>query len=716
MNVIPSIHLKYSSTCDGVSMLASTKNDLFSLAPTIILALLMTSLVACGGGAASTASPVSQVPVVMPVKDPVQVNVLPMLRASGTQWVQEDGKQILLRGTNLGNWLVQEFWMMGQGSNGVTDQCTLENKLTDRFSYAEKERLMKLYHDSWITSRDWDQMRSFGLNVVRVPFLWSVIEDEKKPMNLRANAWEYLDKSINEAEQRGMYVILDLHGAVGGQGTADHTGCAGQNKYWSTPEYISRTKWLWEQIARRYKDRNAVAAYGLLNEPWGSTDTDMGKRATELYNAVRAIDSKHIVLLPGYYSGIDAYGNPAEKGMTNVAFEMHFYPGIFDGRKMEYAVHRDWLRCGASGVEGVCDWDVRIKKLNVPFLIGEFQTWQSMGLDFGGKVTRATYDTYAGYGWASTNWAYKWLSKTGGQGSGTWGMVTNAANPSNGIVTLDFASASMTEIEALFKSFATVSYDVHSGLSQWLTAATPPSIFNLPARPVGLQLISSQNSNTNANAGANVLTWNVSADANVIGYRVYRSTSPHVLNNASSSNSTQNLIADGVKVTTFTDMDLAADANYYYAVSALTISDESYVSEEVKTPYKAKTIPATLQAEDYAAMLGVQIENTNDMGGGFNVGYLDAGDWLEYRIKVTTAGNYVVDYRLASQVGSAGFDLLIDGVKMDTQAVPNTGAWQNWVTVTGTTIPLSVGEHIVRVNVKGGSWNINWLRFTTKNL
>lgn len=53
---------------------------------------------------------------------------------------------------------------------------------------------------------------------------------------------------------------------------------------------------------------------------------------------------------------------------------------------------------------------------------------------------------------------------------------------------------------------------------------------------------------------------------------------------------------------------------------------------------------------------------------------------------------------------------------MDTQAVPNTGAWQNWVTIIGSTIPLSVGEHNVRVNVKGGSWNINWLRFNMKNL
>jgi endoglucanase len=77
-----------------------------------------------------------------------------LLQTNGTQWVDDEGNQILLKGTNLGNWLVQEFWMMGQGGNGVKDQCTLEAELTERFGYAEKERLIKLFRDNWIKERD----------------------------------------------------------------------------------------------------------------------------------------------------------------------------------------------------------------------------------------------------------------------------------------------------------------------------------------------------------------------------------------------------------------------------------------------------------------------------------------------------------------------------------------------------------------------------------
>ena len=173
-----------------------------------------------------------------------------------------------------------------------------------------------------------------------------------------------------------------------------------------------------------------VAAYDPLNEPWGSTAEAMVTRVEELYQTIRAVDAKHIVLLPSHYGSIDAYGSPLSKGMTNVAFEIHPYPGLFGDRPGDtaYAIHRDWLRCGQSGTTGVCAYNKQVSDLKVPLLVGEFQPWQSAGLDLGGQIARATYDTYASYGWAATSWAYKLVSPAGGSGKGTWGMVTNAPN------------------------------------------------------------------------------------------------------------------------------------------------------------------------------------------------------------------------------------------------------------------------------------------------
>ena len=396
---------------------------------------------------------------------------LSMLHTQDGEWRDADGKPVALKGVNLGNWLILEFWIMGQRSAAMDDQCSLQSTFDKRFGYAERQRLMQVFKDSWITERDWDLLPSFGLNLVRLPFIWSVIEDEKRPFHLRADAWKYLDAAIDQAEKRGLYVFLDLHGAVGSQGHEHHSGCAGKNLYWSTPEYQERTVWLWQQIATRYKDRAAVAGYSLLNEPWGTDAVDMARVLKNLHAKVRAIDTNHVIIFPGHSSGIDSYGNLQAQGMRNVAFEMHFYPGHFGWDKPGRDVHRKWLQCEPEG-SGSCEWRARLKAQNATLFVGEFQPWADMDLELGGQITRASYDTYARYGWASAAWSYKLLSNEGGQGAGNWGMVTNQKGAK--LPALDFATAPLAAIENLFLAFATVPYEPHAAVQKWMQSKQAP--------------------------------------------------------------------------------------------------------------------------------------------------------------------------------------------------------------------------------------------------
>lgn len=851
--------------------------------------LVLLSLAACGGASAPDESAQVQqtnaralaasIGKITPPLTPPAVE-LGFLRSSGTQWVKANGQAVQLKGTNLGNWLVQEFWMMGQGGNGVIDQCTLEAQLTARFGYAEKERLIQLYRDNWIKERDWDQIKAFGFNLVRLPILWSVIEDEKKPKTLRPDAWKYLDWSIAEAKKRGIYIILDLHGAVGGQTPNDHTGCSGQNKYWSSPEFQDRTRWLWEQIAARYKEEPAVAAYDPLNEPWGSTAEDMATRVTELYQTIRKIDNKHIVLLPAHYGDFEVYGDPAAKGMSNVAFELHPYPGLYGDRPNDtpYEVHRDWLRCGPQGSGGVCDVSRRVKARNTPMLMGEFQPWQSAGLDLGGRIGRATYDTYGSYGWASTNWAYKFVSTAGGQGQGTWGMVTNAVDTNrdtgigllvkastwdcakwdarfadacakksstikiggggaktyylviktgatgggspdvtfdnisliheasktemlanggfgsaNGWTTLtisgresfdfnyrggdktpvggegavlrasrpagvsglingavyqavtlqggqsyslsgsfrsngssetwaevylvpqeptpgvdvvdqagkvDFTRAPLAEIEALFKSYGSQAYEVHKGLAKYLPGPGV-SIFSLPAQPKGLKA-------TTVGNGVE-LSWAANGEADLGGYRVYRSRQRGDAGAATR-------LVSGHKLNTYTDTTAEPGVRYFYTVSAIDAEDESYRSEEVTNlPSYSVVLPAKIEAEDYSTMLGIQLEDCSDTGGGKDVGHFEPGRYIEFEVSNTSAAKFAIDYRLASGGGSSGFEVLVDGVKLEAMAVPDTGGWQSWKTLTGASFNLAAGSHRLRLQAVGGAWNINYLTVKKMN-
>jgi hypothetical protein len=110
---------------------------------------------------------------------------------------------------------------------------------------------------------------------------------------------------------------------------------------------------------------------------------------------------------------------------------------------------------------------------------------------------------------------------------------------------------------------------------------------------------------------------------------------------------------------------------------------------------------------------GVDIQATSDTGGGSNVGYVAAGEWLEYSIDVATAGSYAVDLRLARQsTGSGALHLEVAGSSLSgTIAVPSTGGWQTWTTVS-TQIDLTAGAQVLRLALDSSSFNVNWIAFT----
>jgi beta-glucosidase len=123
------------------------------------------------------------------------------------------------------------------------------------------------------------------------------------------------------------------------------------------------------------------------------------------------------------------------------------------------------------------------------------------------------------------------------------------------------------------------------------------------------------------------------------------------------------------------------------------------------------SVPGIIEAENFTAMNGIDVELTSDEGEGENIGFIDAGDWWEYTLDINSAGSYNIEYRLASYSGSAGFNLLLDGVQIASQAVTETGSWQSWVTITGEEIlDLPAGEHTLRVNAVGGGFNFNWIK------
>ncbi len=143
------------------------------------------------------------------------------------------------------------------------------------------------------------------------------------------------------------------------------------------------------------------------------------------------------------------------------------------------------------------------------------------------------------------------------------------------------------------------------------------------------------------------------------------------------------------------------------------------------------TEPTVIQAEDYGeGGLGyayfdndpgnaggayrsddVDIEVTSDVGGGYNVGWIEAGEWLAYPVNVEAAGFHTLVFRTASQDGSSF--LLSKGGESLTgpMPVPETGGWQSWTSVTRSNVFLAAGEQVLTFHALEGGFNFNWMQF-----
>ncbi|MBN1797328.1 MAG: cellulase family glycosylhydrolase [Spirochaetales bacterium] len=378
------------------------------------------------------------------------------LKTSGTRIVNEEGQQVLLKGVNLGNWFLIEMWMLGLGQCGIKDQYTLEQILTKRFGKAQKERLLDLYREHYITDRDLKIIKEFGMNVVRLPFWHTLLEDDEDPQQIKEDGWYWLDKAIDMAESNGLYIILDLHGAAGSQNEWDHSGRADYNRLWTEKRYQERTVWLWTQIARRYSKRKSVCGYDLLNEPWGGTKEELRDLTLRCYKAVRRVDADHIMFFSGYFNDISFYGDTRQQGWKNIAFTCHFYPGFFGNGEPAMDTHNSFIR------NTIPEYGARLKKYNVPMLIGEFNVvLKSAG---GGKMMRRYFEAYNELGWAAIMWSYKAFTAQGGIGHGIWGMVTNAEP----LARIDFDTMSEDDIEDWCTGLSTMEYIMDEDLRDWL--------------------------------------------------------------------------------------------------------------------------------------------------------------------------------------------------------------------------------------------------------
>ncbi len=256
---------------------------------------------------------------------------LTFLHTSGQYMVNEKNDTVFLRGVGLGNWLLPEGYMWHFGENGDRPR-KIEKLIEDLTSPEFNTRFWKEFRLNYITEADIKRVAELGFNSVRPALNARVFMAEGDTAVFIEENFTLLDSLISWCGKHRIYVILDMHGAPGGQ-TGQNIDDSPNNE----PELFmnarneDRLLRLWMKLVERYKDSPVVAGYDLLNEPLPENTGAAEKYKhllmpfyKKLTEEIRKTDRKHMIILEGY-NWANNWSEFTENFDENVVYQFHYY-------------------------------------------------------------------------------------------------------------------------------------------------------------------------------------------------------------------------------------------------------------------------------------------------------------------------------------------------------------------------------------------------------
>lgn len=259
------------------------------------------------------------------------IAALTFLRTQGQDMVNESGEKILLRGVGLGNWMLPEGYMWRFGNNGDRPR-KIEKVVSDLIGQENAARFWPEYRKRYITEADVARIAELGFNSVRPALNARLFLTEGDNAAYVDEGFQLLDNLVGWCRTHGLYVVIDMHGAPGGQTGANIDDSPNdQPELFTDKRNQDRLVDLWVKIASRYKDEPTVAAYDLLNEPLPQRTGAAEKYKDQLeplYKritaAIRQVDSRHMITLEGadWANDWSIFGRPFD---NNVFYQFHYY-------------------------------------------------------------------------------------------------------------------------------------------------------------------------------------------------------------------------------------------------------------------------------------------------------------------------------------------------------------------------------------------------------
>jgi endoglucanase len=274
---------------------------------------------------------------------------------SGKEIITPDGKPILLKGINLGNWLVPEGYMFK--FKKASSPRLIDQAITELTGPEQSTVFWNEYLNTYITREDILYIKKLGFNHVRVPFNYKMLTDEYY-LGKNNRGYEFLDRVVKWCKEAEIYVLLDMHCAPGGQTGDNIDDGYGYPFLFESPQCQEKIISIWKEIAIHYKDETIILGYDLMNEPiahyFENRDT-LNKSLVPLYKkitkVIREIDPNHLIFLGG--------------AQWNTNFKIFDKP--FDD-KLVYTFHKYWFKVEPGAIQEYVNFR---DKYNVPIYIGE---------------------------------------------------------------------------------------------------------------------------------------------------------------------------------------------------------------------------------------------------------------------------------------------------------------------------------------------------------
>jgi len=548
------------------------------------------------------------------------------LHASGDLIRDGEGNPFLIRSIGTGNWMIQEGYMM-QTAGVAGTQHEFRQKLEQTIGEARTETFYEAWLDYHLTETDVDSMAAWGFNAIRpaLHYKWFTLPIEEEP-DTGVQTWletgfRLTDSLVKWCGENEMYVIFDMHGAPGGQGTnADISDYdATKPSLWESEANKTKLVALWRKIAERYSDEPWVGGYDLINETNWTFPEGNNSQLREIYeritDTIRMVDQNHIIFVEGNWFAND-FSGLTPPWDDNMVYSFHKYWTFNDAGSLDYAT---WIR----------------DQYHVPLWLGESgensNTWYT-------NLISLCEQEQIGWSW--------WPVKKPGLNN----VLRVKINP--GYTRL---------------------------IESWRGNGTKPSADEAYAAVMQFA--------ENHRFENCVIQWDV-IDA------MMRQPFSNELIPYKKKEVTDILFAS--------DYALGRNGFAYYEHDTANYhgNTDVYVSWNQGGQYRND---------------GVDIQQCNDTDttNGYNVGWIEDGEWLTYILE--NDQERLADLEIRTSSGAEGGLVQLeanDDVISGQLYLPPTGGWENWRSTSAKDILLPAGELHLKVNFFEGGVNFNYLKFT----